>query len=206
MTPSDMPALFSRRAFGRLLAGAAVLSLPAVPARALTTAEARDLVSRMVADIQRVINSGRAEAAMLRDFEQIMARYGDMPIIAQTVLGPDWRRASNRQRRAFVEAFQGYMARKYGRRFREFIGGEIEVESARQVRNVYEVVTRVRLRGQSPFEVVFLVSDGSGQDRFFNMIIEGINLRTTERTEIGALLDRNGGDIDAMIDDLRRAG
>jgi phospholipid transport system substrate-binding protein len=38
------------------------------------------------------------------------------------------------------------------------------------------------------------------------MFIEGISLLKAERTEIGAMLDRRKGDIDAMIADLKRAG
>jgi phospholipid transport system substrate-binding protein len=60
------------------------------------------------------------------------------------------------------------------------------------------------LRGSAPFEVTFLVSSKSGKDLFFNMFIEGVNLLLTERTEIGALLDRNGGKIDKMIADLEK--
>ena len=54
-----------------------------------------------------------------------------------------------------------------------------------------------------PFEVDFLVSDRSGQPLVFNLIIEGVNMLLAERQEIGALLDRNSGNIDALIDDLR---
>jgi len=50
------------------------------------------------------------------------------------------------------------------------------------------------------------VSDRSGQDLFFDMVIEGISLRLSERTEIGAMLDRRRGDIDGLIQDLRSAG
>ena len=46
---------------------------------------------------------------------------------------------------------------------------------------------------------------GAKQARVFNLIIEGINLRTTEAEEVGAMLDRNRGDLDAMIADLRNA-
>jgi phospholipid transport system substrate-binding protein len=62
------------------------------------------------------------------------------------------------------------------------------------------------LRGSAPFEVTFLVSSKSGKDLFFNMFIEGVNLLLTERTEIGALLDLNGGKIDKMIADLKKDG
>ena len=37
------------------------------------------------------------------------------------------------------------------------------------------------------------------------MYIEGVNLLLTERTEVGALVDRNGGSIDGMISDLKKA-
>ena len=80
------------------------------------------------------------------------------------------------------------------------------VEGARQVKNFYEVNAVAKLRGQAPFAVTFLVSDRSGQDKFFDLLIEGISLLRTERTEIGAMLDRRGGDIDALIADLQRAG
>jgi phospholipid transport system substrate-binding protein len=164
------------------------------------------LVARVVADVLSVINSGRGESAMLREFERIFRDYADVPIIAQSVVGPPWRGASAGDRRAFVAAFQGYMARKYGRRFREFIGGEITVTGSRPVRNFVEVISTVHVPGSSPFEVRWLVSDGSGQTRFFNMIIEGVNLMITERTEIGSMLDARGGDLGRLASDLRSLG
>ena len=50
------------------------------------------------------------------------------------------------------------------------------------------------------------VSDKSGRNLFFNLIIEGVNMLSAERTEIGAMLDRRGGDIAALARDLRSAG
>jgi phospholipid transport system substrate-binding protein len=68
------------------------------------------------------------------------------------------------------------------------------------------VRTTAELRGQAPFAVTFLVSDRSGQPKFFDLVIEGISLLRTERTEIGAMLDRRRRDIDLLIQDLRQAG
>ena len=107
---------------------------------------------------------------------------------------------------AQTDALPSNIARKYGRRFREFIGGRLEVKGVRKVKNWFEVETTAFLRGEAPFAVTFHVSNRSGRDLFFNMFIEGVNLLLTERTEIGALIDRNGGNIDAMISDLRALG
>ena len=187
--------------------GAATLAV-ALPnaAFALNDAQAKALIDKVVADINRVINSGKSLNAMIRDFERIFVKYGDVPIIARSALGADARRMSSSQLNAYTQAFQGYMARKYGKRFNEFVGGQVNVQSSRKVKSFYEVKTTVKLRGQSPFEVNFLVSDKSGQDKFFDMIIEGISLRLSEKSEIGAMLDKRGGDINALISDLQKAG
>jgi phospholipid transport system substrate-binding protein len=201
-----MPSDSGRRAFlGAAAAGTLALLWPR-PGRAVSAAEAQGLVQGLVADITAIINSGRSEAEMLRAFEQLFLRYADVAIIAQTTLGVDWRRASDSQRRAYVAAFTGYVSRKYGRRFREFIGGDVSVTGVRAVRDFQEVNSVARLRGQSPFQVDWLISDKSGSPKFFNLFVDGVNMLASERAEIGALLDRNGGDIDALIAELRRIG
>jgi phospholipid transport system substrate-binding protein len=197
--------LLRRHFLGSVLAGLGAAVLP-VPAFALTEPEARTLVNALVADINKVISSGKSERGMIRDFEKIFLKYADVPIMARYALGVDGRRASASQMAAFTAAFQGYIARKYGKRFREFIGGKIEVKKSRKIKSGYEVKTTAYLRGESPFEVTFLISGKSGKNLFFNMFIEGVNMLLTERTEIGAMLDQRKGNIDQLIADLKRAG
>ena len=193
--------MINRRDFSVALAAACALG--PTSALALTEQSAARLIDRLVGDINKVIASGKSETAMYSEFEKIFGRYSDTSYIAAYAMGVDARRASSSQKRAFSNAFQTYVARKYGSRFREFIGGKLEVTGVKKVKKWFEVSTVAYLKGQSPFEVTFLVSNRSGKDLFFNMFIEGINLLLTERTEIGALLDRNGGDIDKMIAALK---
>jgi phospholipid transport system substrate-binding protein len=198
--PNDMP--LTRRGFASALASGLVLAALPRHALALTADEARSLVDKTVADINSIINSGKSEKAMLGDFEKLFARYADVPTIARSALGPAARTASNGQLSSFTKAFQGYISRKYGRRFREFIGGRIEVAEAKAVKSYYEVISTAYLQGESPFEVRWHVSDKAGKSLFFNIIIEGVNMLASERTEIGALLDQRGGDIDRLIADM----
>ena len=189
-------------------AAAAMAVMPALPhmAGAVTPAAATTLVDQVATEITRIINSGRSESNMIADFERMMGRYADMPTIAQSVLGPAARSASGGQLSAFADAFRGYMARKYGRRFREFIGGTVNVAGAQDTGRYVEVISTVNLRGEAPFEVRFRVWDRSGQPLFIDMLIEGVSLVISERSEIGAILDRNGGSIDATIQTLRGLG
>ncbi len=195
-----------RRAVMLGMASSVALLPLAGPALALSDAQATTHVKKLVAAINKVIDSGKSESRMIKEFEKIFVKYSDVKRLASYTLGVDGRRASSSQKKAFAKAFQGYIARKYGKRFREFIGGRLEVLSTKTVKNHVEVKTMAYLKGQSPFDVTFLVSDRSGKTLFYDMNIEGISMRKQERIEIGAMLDKRKGNIDQLIKDLKRAG
>ena len=199
-------AKIDRRRMIALGAAATAGAFVPAPVLALNDTQARALITRTVDDVNKAIASGKSGSALYADFERIFVKYGDLPIIARSALGVAARSASSAQMSAFTKAFQGYLARKYGKRFREFIGARFEVVGARPVKTFYEVKSTAIFRGQAPFEVLWHVSDKSGQDRFFNLVIEGVNMLASERTEIGAMLDRRRGDLNAMIEDLKKAG
>ena len=187
--------------------GAAVMVVPfASPVLALSNGQASSHVDKVVAAINKVIASGKSESNMIKDFEKIFVKYSDVNYLASYALGVEGRRASSAQKRSFTKAFQGYIARKYGKQFRSFIGGRLVVENTKTVKNHVEVKTVAHLKGEAPFDVTFFVSDKTGKVLFYNMFIEGISLLLTERTEIGSMLDRRRGDLDALIKDLKSAG
>lgn len=196
---------FSRRAVTAGLAAAAAAALMPLRALALDADGARALVEQAVAEVNRIINSGKSEEAMYDDFERLFVRYADVSAIARTSLGVAARNASPADLAAYTKAYQGYVSRKYGKRFRDLIGGEIRVNEAHPLKSAMEVVSTAYLRGQAPFEVRWHVSDKSGRPAFFNLIIEGVNMLAAERTEIGAMLDRNRGSIAGLTDELKRA-
>jgi phospholipid transport system substrate-binding protein len=198
-------AVLTRRIFGAALAGGAAMALVPGAALALDINTARALIDKAIADVNKVINSGKAEAAMYKDFEKIFANYADVPVIARSALGVAAKSASAAQMSAFTKAYQGYIGRKYGRRFREFIGGKIEVTDARPVKSYFEVISVAYLQGESPFDLRWHVSNKSGRDLFFNIIIEGVNMLASERQEVGSMLDARGGDLNGLIEALKTA-
>jgi phospholipid transport system substrate-binding protein len=190
-----------------MVAGLALAPIVATsPVFALSESQAEGLVRSLVAEITSIINSGGSESQMLSSFQSLFGKYADVPTIAQYSLGADGRSASAAQMRAYQDAFAGYITRKYGRRFREFIGGTIEVKGSRTDKSFVVVNSTAILKGKQPFAVDFLVSDRSGSGRFFNVIIEGVNMLTSERTEIGAMLDQQGGSIDKLTAQLKSLG
>lgn len=208
MTPTKTPMAHepTRRGFVALAAGAVALAAAPQRAFALSDAEARTLINSALGEVNAAIDSGKQGAALYAAFDQIFVRYADVEVIARSALGVAARQIAPAQMKAYVPAFRGYIARKYGRRFHEFEGSHFEVTGARVVKSFYEVKSIAFMKGEAPFEVLWHVSDKSGKDLFFNIIIEGVNMLASERTEIGAMLDRRKGNIDGLIADLKTAG
>lgn len=195
----------NRRSF--LLGAAATAGLASAPTAslALTTAGAEKLINSLTNDIFKVINSGKKGAALYREFNRIFNRYAAVSAIARTTLGPPWRTATDSQKQAYVNAFGGYLSRKYGKRFREFIGAEITVVSAKSVKRGVLVKSNVKLKGKSPFAVEWQVFDRGSNPQMFDIYIEGISMIKSEREEIGTLFDRSGGKMDKFIERLKKA-
>ncbi|AGT07617.1 MlaC/ttg2D family ABC transporter substrate-binding protein [Paracoccus aminophilus] len=197
----------TRRGFLGMLGAAVAVSLtPLRPAYAMNAAQAQAMIQTAVDAVFKVINSGHAPAQMYQEFEQVFARYADVEVIARSALGPAGRGVTGAAFADYKRAFQGYIGRKYGKRFREFVGSKIEVGAARPLKSFYAVSSTAYLNGRAPMEVEWHVSDKSGQVRFFNMIIEGINMLASERAEIAAMLAKRKGDLAGLTEDLRKAG
>jgi phospholipid transport system substrate-binding protein len=151
-----------------------------------------------------MINAGRSEEQLYREFEALLARYGDMPVVAASALGPPWRTASAAQRQAFVSAFQTYFARKYGRQFRDYRNAGIEIVRARDAGRSGVLVETTALRpGQPGINVAWQVSERGGSPKVVNLLIEGVSMLTNERAEVGAMLEAERGDLDRLIARMR---
>jgi len=192
-----------------VMSGAAALLLSsAVPVQALSNASAEGLVARAVADVQNAINTGRTEREILATFRKIFEKYADIPTVARAVLGQSWRNASSADKKAYVRAFTGYVARKYGKQFRDFKGAEFTITGSRDAgRKGFLVKSKVKTSVQrQPFAVEWQVSDRSGKVLIFNMFIEGVSMLTTERGVVRGLLEKSGGNIGKVAGRLDNMG
>ncbi|MCB1351434.1 MAG: ABC transporter substrate-binding protein [Rhodobacteraceae bacterium] len=205
MMTTDLGTGLARRGFlaaTALLAGAAALPRPLL---ALTVPQAQAFVGSISGELDRLVNSGRSGSQLYSQFEQILARYADMPVVGASVLGPPWRSATSAQKSAFISTFQSYLARKYGRQFEEYRNARIQVTGGKDAGRAGVLINTTVVRpGRENIGVDWQISDRSGSAKAVNLIIEGVSLLATERAEIGAILDSQGGSIDKLIAELRR--
>ncbi len=177
------------------------------PARAMTVDQAESMIRKVVDEVLSIMNAGKPLDAMLKDFEGMFARYGDRTRIASSIMGQPWRGASAAERKAYVAALTGYLARKYGKQFRDFEGGKIEITKSNDYgRKGIIVQTAVTTDKWAAFPVDWHVIDGGNGLKFFDIIIEGVKLLATERSEVGAILDKNGGSVSDLTARLQKMG
>lgn len=194
-----------------LATGAALALLPALPAAAMTEAQARQVIDAVAAELTAIVNSGGSIDAMIRRFEQVFVNHADMQTIARSVLGPVARQVSASQISRFATVYRGYLARKYGRvLFSGYASGEISVTGISKSGTVYSVTSVARMRRRSGaterLNVVWQLSERSPENRFFNLIIDGVNLFVIEREEVPALLEQRRGNLDQLIADMPGLG
>lgn len=192
-----------------LVAGLASAFIPFLPKSSFATssADAEKLILKVVGEVQTIINSGKSEAAMIKSFQGLFQNYAHVNTIARSVLGPAWKSASSSEQKTYVSALQGYLARKYGKQFRSFVGASIEVTKSTDFgRKGIIVESVVKSPKFAPTRVEWHVVEANGSLKFFDMYVEGIKLISTERSEVRAVLDKSGGSVEKLASALNSMG
>lgn len=164
---------------------------------------------------QMIQNVGVEVLGVLRDpaldnpqkFDRLVALLDgpiDLEIIARLILGRHWRSASEAQRAEYLELFRAFALDNLASRLHVYDGQDFEIVSAQAVNERDAVVvTRVTGGGRPPLRVDWRVRErGDGDLVAIDVIIEGISLIVTQRSEFSAVIERRG--MDGLLAELRQ--
>ena len=172
----------------------------------INKATASVFVDILIVDVLAAVNADLDDEARFALFEDTFSQYAEVPLIARKALGPSYRSATDAQKAAYQKAFSGYMARFYGGRyFVSFRGAEVVTGDVTRVAGGYLVDSRVTIAGRGAYSTQWQILDVKGTFKVYNIFLEGVSLLSDIRTQIGAILDKNGGDLDKLIVHLRTA-
>jgi phospholipid transport system substrate-binding protein len=192
---------FAARAGALLLA--VILALAAAPARAA------DEPAGFIADLGqrtiKVLSSRLSEKEREAQFRAIFDEGFDVPAISRFVLGPYWRTASEAQRQDFVTLFEAYVVHAYAVRFNEYAGQQLQVVAARAEGDDSSLVqSRIaQPSGAPPLKVDWRVGKTAKGYKINDVVVEGVSMAVTQRQEFASVIQRNGGQIDALLKLLR---
>lgn len=126
----------------------------------------------------------------------------DMPTIGRFVLGRYWNQASASQQQTYTSLFTEMVVNTYTRRFVGYAGQTFQINSSRPDGNTDVIVqSQINQRGNAPpIAVDWRVRDyGGGTYRILDVVIEGVSMAATQRSEFSSIIQRNGGSIDALL-------
>ena len=125
----------------------------------------------------------------------------DVPSISRFVLGKYWKSATTNQKKVFFVTFRNYMVKTYSSKFNEYSGEKLSLLNYENEPNLKLFVVHTALNRQNdpPIKVDWRV--GLKKDRYviLDIIIEGISLAVTQRSEFISVIDHNDGNLDNLI-------
>ena len=128
----------------------------------------------------------------------------DVPAMAEYALGKAWHKASGDDREAFLAAFTDGIVAAYLRRMRDWRGAKISFIGARPPSGGDRMAAS-RLSLPDAEETWIWRLRPSGQSwQIVDVSINGSSVLNTERQEYADILTANHGDINAVIDYIRK--
>ncbi len=198
----------------RQLLGAAVgsLLLALSPSSALATPAARtaeSVVRRLVEQVWQVLEEGKLDDRSYAQLLPVIERQTDLSLLARLVLGRHWRQASTTQRAEYQSLFRSFVLQTFVKRLRRYAGPDLgtvddrfEIIKSRDVskRDVL-VNSRVLPPSSPPLRVDWRLRRRAEEPVIIDLIVEGVSLLVTQRSEFAAVVEHVG--MDGLITELR---
>jgi len=140
-----------------------------------------------------------------RRFKEIIHEYIAFKSIARWVLGGrHWRAASEEQREKYLSLFEELMVATYAHRFQNYAGEKLVVTGTRTIDAKQSLVqtTLMRPNTEKPLRVDWRVRETKGIYRVIDIMIEGLSMAQSQRSEFSSLMRSNGGNIDGLMSEL----
>jgi phospholipid transport system substrate-binding protein len=182
-----MPRLLATAIFVLVTGSASAFSAPADTGTA-------EFVRTLGNEALGVIRADTPPAQKQVFFHQLLQQNFDLPGIARFVLGPHWRTASEPEKQEFLRLFEDYIVRVYSEKFAQYHGETLQVNGSRADPEGALVTSEiVRPGGAPPIKVDWRLSTRDGLYKVSDVIIDGVSMGVTERSEIAAMIQRSGG-------------
>jgi phospholipid transport system substrate-binding protein len=153
----------------------------------------------MVKDISR---SERAER-----FRTLMNKNFAMKGIAKFVLGRHWRKASEAQKEEYLRLFEDLMVSTYADRFESYSGEKLLIKRA-EIRGKKDAIVHTTMvkadNATKPLKVAWRVRIKGETFTIIDVMVEGISMIMTQKSEFASFIKQNGGTLDALLLELKK--
>jgi phospholipid transport system substrate-binding protein len=202
-----MPTSTLDRGLARLSLLAILLLPPAWgPADAAPSAEsARALIEEVSGDVLTILSDpSRGDRQKFDALVVLLDDPIDLDLVGRLILGRHWRTADDSQRQQYLELFREYALANLASKLHLYRGQSFEVTGAKVVSDKDALVTsRILSDGEPPLQVDWrLRQQNDGGLVTIDLIVEGVSLIVTLRSEFASVIERQG--FDGLLGELRQ--
>lgn len=143
-------------------------------------------------------------AQKTKSFQRLLKNSFDMKTIGRFALGRNWRIATPAERKEYQALFEKMIIDIYSARFGEYQDQKVEVRKSRKDSEKDVTVTSFVLSktGQE-IQVDWRVRLKNGRYRVIDIVIEGVSMGLTHRSDFASVIQRGGGNIGVLLAHLR---
>lgn len=194
-----------RRSLSVLVAAAALL-LWAAPVRAAPTGPTVFVDGLVQQALTMLNNPQMPDSEREQRFSTLLQTGFDIPRIARFVLGRYWLSASDQERSQFSQLFAQWVVRTYAARFKDYSGETLKVIGARTESASSYVVTSqlIHTNGAPPATIYWHVNKIGDDLKIVDVEVEGVSMALTEREEIASAIQRDGGTVAGLNQQLKQ--
>lgn len=145
-----------------------------------------------------------SDSDKLTQLQALFVDVVDVNWVGRFVLGQYWRQATPEQQQEYIAAYGTFLVKNYTSNFAEYGGERFDVTTSREEREgEFFVRTEILRKAGQPVLVDYRVrSDDKGGFKVFDIIVEGVSLISTQRSEFASVVSRQG--LDTLINLLKR--
>ncbi len=193
-----------------ILAGCMTLALvlAAFPGHAANSQEeARQLIESLAdKTIAALTVKEVARAERVKRFRVLLHEHFAVKTIGRWVMGRYWRKATDGERTEFLKLFENLLVSIYVDRFANYAGVTLTVTKTATKGDADIIVYSKILRpdGSPLVRVDWRVRKRKGEHKVIDVMVEGVSLGQTQRSEVASVIRRNGGKIQSLLDEMRK--
>src|SRR5689334_16874308 len=136
-------------------------------------------------------------------FRQLFRQYFDVEACARAALGPYWLKATAQQRQEFVELYADYVAIGYSTAFTALGGASFKIVGNRPDKEGVIVTSRIEIHGAAPITLDWQLSSTNHGYKVTDVTVDGISMASRQHSELISVLQRNGGQMSALLVAMR---
>ena len=137
-------------------------------------------------------------------FRKLLNSYFDINGIGKWALGRYWRKTSKSERLEYLVLFENLIINTYANRFSQYTKEKLPVKSSSRRGKFALVKSQINGGKEKPIRIEWRVISPDGNYKVFDIIVEGVSLLRTQRSEFSSVIRRNGGKISGLLAALRK--